>query len=380
MKIVLLSAASSIHTQRWANGLARLGLDIHLVSQQPLQGELDSKVQLHIYPNLGVFGYFSMASSVRKLIGQINPDIVNAHYASAYGTTAHLVNFRPWLLSVWGSDVYDFPYKSSIHRWGLVSNLKAADAVASTSHCMAAQTRRLVPQLGDVAITPFGVDCDRFSPVPSQLSLMNTQEPNRPIVIGTVKTLAHKYGIDVLIKAFALSRRTLAETDADLAQRLRLRIVGGGPDEATLKDLAQQQQISDAVVFVGNVSHTQVSDELRLLDIFVALSREESFGVAAIEAGAIGLPVVVSDVGGLSEVVLQEQTGLVVPKDDPNAAADALVKLILSPALRDQLGRAGRAHVVGNYSWEASLHIMLGVYQNVIDQHKKRISFTQMKN
>jgi glycosyltransferase involved in cell wall biosynthesis len=57
-----------------------------------------------------------------------------------------------------------------------------------------------------------------------------------------------------------------------------------------------------------------------------------------------------------------------------------LVKLILSPALRDQLGRAGRAHVVGNYSWEASLHIMLGVYQNVIDQHKKRISFTQMKN
>lgn len=372
MRIVLLSGASSIHTQRWANGLADLGVFVHVISQQSLQGTLDSRVNLHIYPDRGVLGYFSMASDVRKLIAKINPDIVNAHYASGYGTTAHLVNFRPWLLSVWGSDVYDFPYKSPIHKWGVVSNLMAADAVASTSRCMVAQTRRLAPCLSDIAITPFGVDCEQFSPVLTQQSLRSAQEPNRPFVIGTVKTLAYKYGIDVLIKAFALARHTLAQTDANIAKRLRLRIVGGGPDEAALNALAVQQQISDAVVFAGNVSHAQVPDELRQLDIYAALSREESFGVAAIEAGAIGLPVVVSDAGGLPEVVVQGQTGLVVTKDNSQAAADALIKLILSPDLRQQLGSAGRAHVLANYSWDASLHNMLDVYQSVIEQHKKK--------
>jgi glycosyltransferase involved in cell wall biosynthesis len=374
MRVVLLSGASSIHTLRWANGLAGLGGDVHVISQQPLQGTLDARVSLHIYPDRGALGYFFMASNVRKLIQKINPDIVNAHYASGYGTTAHLVNFRPWLLSVWGSDVYDFPCKSPIHKWGVVSNLKAADAVASTSHCMAAQTRRLAPGLGDIAITPFGVDCEQFSPAPTQQSLKSAQEPTRPIVIGTVKTLAHKYGIDVLIKAFALARRALAQTDAKMANRLRLRIVGSGPDTAELKALAAQQQISDAVVFLGNVSHAQVPDELRQLDIFVALSRLESFGVAAIEACAIGLPVVVSDAGGLSEVVVRGQTGLVVHKDNAQAAADALVRLILSSTSRQQLGSAGRAHVLANYSWDASLKNMLAVYQSVIEQHKKKMA------
>jgi glycosyltransferase involved in cell wall biosynthesis len=377
MRVVLLSGASSIHTQRWANGLAVLDVDVHVISQQQLQGTLDARASLHIYPDRGALGYFFMASNVRKLIQKINPDIVNAHYASGYGTTAHLVNFKPWLLSVWGSDVYDFPYKSPIHKWGVVSNLMAADAVASTSHCMAAQTRRLAPSLGDIAITPFGVDCEQFSLVPTQQSLKSEQDPNRLIVIGTVKTLAHKYGIDVLIKAFALARSALAQTDASMANRLRLRIVGGGPDAAELKTLAAEQQINDAVVFLGNVSHTQVPDELRQLDIYAALSREESFGVAALEAGAVGLPVVVSDAGGLPEVVVHGQTGLVVLKDNAQVAAEALLQLILSPNLRQQLGGAGRAHVLANYSWDASLKNMLAVYQSVIEQHKKKKAITK---
>lgn len=372
MRVVLLSSASSIHTQRWASGLARLGVDVHVISQQPLQGTLDRRVNLHIYPDRGVLGYFTMAIDARKLVSKINPDILNAHYASGYGTTAQLVNFRPWLLSVWGSDVYNFPYKSHIHKWGVVSNLMAADAVASTSHCMAAQTRRLAQSLAEIAITPFGVDCDQFSPVLKQQSLKCAQVKNRPIVIGTVKTLAHTYGIDVLIKAFAIASRALAQTNAGIGKRLRLRIVGSGPDEAALRALAVQQQISDAVVFVGSVSHAKVPDELRQLDIFAALSREESFGVAAIEAGAIGLPVVVSDAGGLPEVVVQGQTGLVVPKDNAKAAADALLHLILSPALRQQLGNTARAHVMTNYSWDASLENLVAVYQSAIDKHKKK--------
>jgi hypothetical protein len=115
--ISLLAAANSIHTVRWANGLSAAGHEVHIISQQPVVDPLDDEVQVHLFPNRGVVGYFSMAPAVRRLLGKIQPDIVNSYYASGYGTTGRLVNYRPWVLSVWSSDVYDFPFRSFIHKW-----------------------------------------------------------------------------------------------------------------------------------------------------------------------------------------------------------------------------------------------------------------------
>lgn len=365
MKIALLSSASSVHTVMWANNLSKLGHEVHVISQHPVVDDFDPAVQVHLFVFHGTIGYFSMVSSVRKLLRNLRPNIVNAHYASGYGTTARLVNYHPWVLSVWGSDVYDFPYKSLVHKWLVNANLKAADAVASTSHCMAEQTRSLVPNLDEIAITPFGVDCERFSPsVPNSLS-----ESADLIVIGTVKTLTCIYGIDLLITAFAMARQSLVQKNPNAAAKMRLRIVGEGPDRALLVQLARSLQVADVVEFAGRVPHTQVPQTLRSLTIFAALSRRESFGVAAIEAGAVGLPVVVSDAGGLPEVVLHGQTGLVVPKENVEAAAEAILQLVQNRDLRIQLGEQGRLHVQANYSWSSCLEKMLAVYRQVIDKH-----------
>lgn len=372
MKIVLLASAASIHTIRWANGLSAAGIQVHLISQHPVMESLSVKVTTHVLPFYGVAGYFLMVPRLRKLLAQIQPDLVNAHFASGYGTTGRLVNYRPWLLSVWGSDVYDVPYKSFLHRLLVVSNLKAADAIASTSHCMAAHTRNLVSGLRDIAITPFGVDCENFRPMPSSAIL----QESAPFVIGTVKTLSQKYGIDILIRAFALARQTLAQTDTAMAARLRLRIVGGGPDGPALQQLAAQLHVDDVVEFVGYVPHSQIPLELHKFHVYAAFSRHESesFGVAAIEAGAVGLPVVVSDAGGLPEVVLHGKTGLVVPKENPQAAAQALLELINNPGMCKRMGDAGRAHVLANYSWDACVQNMIGVYERVIAMHEKDMS------
>lgn len=366
MKIAFLSAASSIHTIRWVNGLGAAGVEVHLISQQPLLTVLHKNVRAHLFPDRGMPGYFLMASPVRKLLKQLQPDLVNAHYASGYGTTARLVNYRPWLLSVWGSDVFEFPNKSPLHKWWVSNNLKTADAVASTSHCMAEQTRSLLPQLQDIATTPFGVDIQAFS------LHIGTSEPRSSLTIGTVKALKPIYGIDTLIRAFAKLKHDLLAGDCDTAQRLRLRIVGDGPQMKELEQLAESLKIAPDLDFVGHVPHTRVPQELAALDIYVALSRSESFGVAAIEAGAAGLPVVVSDAGGLPEVVLAEQTGLVVPKDNPDAAAAALLRLVQDRRLRLRLGAAGQQHVAARYSWPACVQTMIDVYQKTISDYRLR--------
>lgn len=371
MKVALLSSASSIHTVRWANALSEKGLEVHVISQHPQLEPMDKKVKVHLLPFRSVLGYFTMVPSVRKILNEIKPDILNAHYASGYGTTARLVNYRPWLLSVWGSDVYDFPYKSFLHKRLVQKNLLAADAVASTSVCMAEQVNTLAAGLKQISITPFGVDTAFFQSLSNSITRSDgTQE----VVVGTVKSLAPTYGIDTLIKAFAILFQVLIINRPEVAKRVILRIVGSGPQEAELKALTTQLNISDRVFFVGQVDSTEVPKELGKFDIYVALSRSESFGVAIIEASATGRPVVVSDAGGLPEVVVDGVTGIIVPTEDPQSASDAILKLILDRNLRIQMGDAGKQYVARNYDWHITVDIMKKLYEKVIEDNKKTVS------
>lgn len=366
MIIVLISGASSIHTVRWANGLSALGHEVHVVSQQKVFNEFSPEVKLHLFPARGMLGYYTMVPSIRRLLKKIKPDIVNAHYASGYGTTARLVNFHPLVLSVWGSDVFSFPNKSFLHKWVLRKNLLSADLIGSTSRCMAEEVQRLVPEINNIEITPFGVDLEAYSNLkPKQL------HHKSKIVIGTVKTMSKIYGIDTLLEAYSILLKSLNLKGffCRLQIELELRIVGGGDQLDSLKELAIDLGISNSVKFLGPVPHSSVPSELENIDIFVALSRVESFGVAVIEAGAAGCPVVVSDASGLAEITIDGVTGFVVPRDNPYEAAIAIERLVVDSGLRYSMGLESMAHVYKCYSWEKSLDAMLYLYRKALKKY-----------
>ena len=367
MKLLLLSAGSSIHTARWANGLSRAGVSVYLATQHPVRQAFDRDVEVIQFPYRGSPGYFLMSWKLRQLARALRPDILNAHFASGYGTTGRLVNWHPYLLSIWGSDVYTFPERSPVHRRLVKQNLMAADRVASTSHAMADRARAIAAGLGEIPVTPFGIDLAMFSGVPAP-SPGNTDA----LVIGTVKALDETYGIDTLIQAFALLVGKLVACGHPLANRITLRLVGDGTQASALQSLSRRLGLSERVTFVGAVPHAEVPTELAKLDIYVALSRQESFGVAVLEAGAAGRPVVVSDAGGLPEVVGDGITGIVVPKEDPAAAAAALLDLVNNPSKRTELGQAARQHVRDNYAWDRCVEKMLSVYERTILNSQKK--------
>jgi len=223
---------------------------------------------------------------------------------------------------------------------------------------MAAETAKTF-QAEHVFITPFGVDEKLFLPV-------GGARKAGELIIGTVKTLGSKYGIDTLIAAFAHACSAIGD-DVDI----RLEISGDGPDREELTSLARRLHIGSKVTFHGWVAHSDVPAMLHRMDIYVALSRLESFGVAILEAGACELPVVVSDADGPVEVTVNGKTGFIVPREDPVAAAEALLVLIRSAQLRKDMGSAGREQVLANYTWEHSIELMIKAYRQVGAIHQR---------
>jgi L-malate glycosyltransferase len=362
--VVVLGAGNVIHTQRWANGLAAIGWRVAAASQHGfLHQGWDPRVERIELPYRGMKGYLLNAVSLRQLFRHGQFDLLNAHYATGYGVLATASSISPRLVSVWGSDVYDFPMQSFAHRTLVRYVLTSANGVASTSQAMAQQVLRVI---GDrrlrspIAITPFGVDCKQF--LAKTVEGSERSSGRTEWVVGTVKTLAPKYGIDTLIRAFSQIPERLGNYP------VRLLIAGGGPQENELKMLVHELGVERRVVFLGQIEHEKVPDALRRMDIYVAASRldSESFGVAVVEASACGLPVVVSRVGGLPEVVVDGQTGLIVEKDAPEQLAQALRRLLEAPVEAERMGRRGREWVLENFEWQSCVARMDKVYRALV--------------
>lgn len=350
---------------RWANGLSERGHDVHLLSLDDPSPDILPAVHQYKLPYGSPFGYFLAARKLRWLLERIKPDLLNTHYATGYGVLGRRSGFMPNLLSAWGSDIYDFPDKSRWHRGTLVNNLNRATALGATSQAMAIKMRAL--SRTPVFVTPFGIDETVFSP-------RMVQHASGRIIIGTVKTLEALYGIDTLIQAFARLKKRLAAAHPDVAKRLMLRIYGGGSQFHMLNAMVTDLGLNDCVELKGQIPHCQVPAALDDLDIYVALSRRDSFGVAILEASSCGVPVVVSDADGPAEVVLDGVTGFVVPIEDAEAASRKLEALVLDPELRARMGAAGRMRVRDHYSWSHSLDLMQQVYRETLRRHRGAVA------
>ncbi len=356
MKVLLVGAGNSIHLQRWANGLVHAGCDVACATvHASLPEGWDPRVALHTLWPRGGAGYLLALPALRRLARQGRFDLVHAHYATGYGFMATLAAARPLLVSVWGSDVDDFPKRSPMHAGFLRGVLSRADALAATSRALERRVQEIMAQPVPVFITPFGVDVQAFVPPAGGVG-----DPER-LLIGSSKGLASTYGIDTLLRAFA----ALPERAPD-GRPLHLRLLGDGPQAGAYRALADGLGLQQRVQFVGAIAHDQMPQALQSLDIFVAPSRRESFGVSVLEASACERPVVASDVGGLPEVVQHGVTGLLVPANDVPALTAALQRLVNDPPLRRAMGAAGRRMVVERFAWDRCVGTMLSVYEQVL--------------
>lgn len=365
MKILFLAPASSIHTIRWINALVKRNNQVLLVSlpNHILKNEeIDDKVQLTYLPFGKMKGYYLNSFFLKKIWGDFKPDIVNAHYASGYGTLARISKIPHLILSVWGSDVFDFPYRSKINFKIMKKNLLYAEKIASTSITMGEQVEKLIGKK-QITITPFGVDLKTFKN-------FNDKNDDR-FSFGIIKTLLPIYGIDILLIAFAKFLILLKE-EKKYDKKIALEIYGEGESYAELKKLAQDLSIDKQVFFRGHISNNEVPAALNRLDVFCATSIcNESFGVSIVEAMACEIPVIVSDVDGFKEIVEDKISGIIVARGKPDELAKAMFLMYEDKYLRTVLGKNGRKKVEAYYDWNKNVETMLALYKEATDWSRK---------
>lgn len=359
MKICYLADASSDHTKKWCKFFKDKGYDIHVISLT--SGQIDGvKVhclnvnsnKVHGESSFYKITYIFEMFKIKRILKEIKPDIVHAHYASSYGLMGSLLNYHPYVLSIWGSDVYEFPLKGRIFKSIIKYNLRKADKILSTSRAMAEETKKYTKK--SIYITPFGVDRNIFKPIKS-IKENNSKRSN--ILIGTVKTLDHKYGIKYLIKAFAMLKEDF--------NNVKLEIAGNGNEKRELKDLCSKLNLNEDVKFLGRLNQNEVVQAFNRFDIAVFPSNSESFGVAAVEAQACGTPVIVSNVGGLPEATSQGYSSIIVEPRNPFEIYTALKKLIEDTNLRTQMGKNGVEFVKKNYDIIDNFNYINSIYNKI---------------
>ncbi len=370
MKVLMLSDPASNHTVRWVNSLFERGVEIFVFGFNDYNKNLykegikietinvSSKIKVRSDGALSKIVYITSLIKVKDIIKTFKPDLMHAQYATSYGLIGALTNFHPYLIQVWGSDIYNFPEKSFFHRKLISYNFNKADRILSTSKTMLLQTKKYTHK--EIDFFYLGVDTDKFKPMKSD-SLFSTED----IVIGTIKTLEKKYGIEYLIKAFRVLKDKLP------AYPLKLLIVGGGTLESHLKKLVHELKLENDTVFTGFIQPNEIPKYYNMLTIYATLSIEESesFGLAVIEASSCEIPVVVSNVGGLPEAVENNLSGFIVENRNIQQAAEAFHKLVTDKNLRIQMGKAGRERVIKKFDWNEKVSDMINLYNSIVTDH-----------
>jgi len=352
VRIAFIADADSVHTVRWSRGLAARGHQVRVFSRGTTT-RCPAPVETELFPGRSTLAYFSVIPRVRKGLHTFQPDIVHAHYATGYGLWASCQTIAPLVVSVWGTDIED----ALAHRLMVAPivrrALRKARAITAPSHFLLDRAAFFEPAVRTrMRLVPFGVE------IPDVCAERTDPSSDMKIKIIFAKSYLPNYAPDLVLEAFAEALKEYPH--------LSLTMLGGGPLRRGLEAQAASLGITAAVTFHDRVEMNESIRHIGESDIMVMPSRRESFGVAAVEAAASGVPVIATRVGGIPEIVQDGISGILISPGDRHGLSGAILRLATDSELRAAMGRAGRKIAEERFDLNRNLDQMEALYQEVL--------------
>ncbi len=307
-----------------------------------------------------------MEAQHRAILAEVREnggDVIHAHWAIPTGPAAVIAARKlhlPSVITMHGGDVYvnpeqgyDFPtrwYVRPALRWTL---RHAGALTAITEDCRQHALRAGAPA-EHIRLVFNGTDLRRFSPAENG---NRGDERFGPHMVFACRQLFPRKGIRFLLEAGAELKSQFPD--------LKIVLAGDGFERPELARLAAELGIASDVTFLGWVPNVELPQYYRAAAVSVIPSLEEGFGIPAAEAMGCEVAVVASDAGGLPEVVENGVTGIVVPRGDAKALAQAIGSLLADPQRRRVMGQAGRERALRLFDWDRSAQQFEEIYREV---------------
>ncbi len=347
--------------------LALRGHDIHFISTAVPVRMADTHHRLHFHEvevlNYPLFDHppytLALASQMYNVAVNERLDLLHVHYAIPHSVSAYLARAMlrerriPIVTTLHGTDITLVGANRSYLPMTRFS-IEESDGVTAISEYLRQVTIREFGIRRPIELIPNFVNCDVFKPADGA-----TQRED--YAAGTEKILVHlsnfrpvKRVTDV-IEIFARVRKRLPA---------KLFMIGDGPDRVATEWLARDRGVERDVIFFGK--QNQVQSLLNCGDVFLLPSEMESFGLAALEAMACGVPVVCSRVGGVPEVVRDGVEGFLAPVRDTEAMAERALDILEHPDLQRRMGQAARDRALAEFCSTKIIPLYENLYQKVL--------------
>ena len=337
--------------------LARRGHQVHFIcAEPPARLEPSANVTFHAvelrdYPLLLEGQYpLALASQMIAVAEKEKLDVWHVHYALPHATSAYLARqilgaHAPRVVTtLHGTDITlvgNDPSYLPITRF----SIEQSDGVTAPSAYLAQATRDNFGTTRAIEVIPNFVDTERFSPGPPPLDPLIVHSSNfRPLK-----------RVDDVLAVFERVRR---------ARRCRLALLGDGPERPRIEAEVRARGLGGDVAFLGE--QLDVVATLRGAHAFLLPSETESFGLAALEALACGVPVVASRAGGLPEVVREAEDGFLLPVGDVDGMASAVGRILDDASLHRRLAATARAGAVSRFSRAPMVSRYEAYYERVL--------------
>jgi L-malate glycosyltransferase len=352
----LAQRGHKVHFITYALPMRLTGIGNNVGAMDYIDNIFYHEVEMSSYP-LFEFPLYEMAlaSKMVEVTRYEKLDLIHAHYAiphaSAALTAKNILGCDMKIVTtLHGTDITLVGLEPSFEPL-MKYSIERSDAVTSVSEFLKKETIENYGVNKEITAIPNFIDTDVFRPVDSR-QLRRLLAPNGEKILVHVSNFRAVKRVGDAIKAF---KQVL-----DKGIKAKFLLVGDGPDRSECEVLARELGIWQQTRFLGK--QAELSAILSASDVFIIPSGNESFGLAALEAMACGVPVLSSDIGGLPEVNVDGKTGYIVKTGDVNALAERLHKLFTEEP--KQMGVDALAHAIGNFTKEQ----LVPKYEEVYEQ------------
>jgi N-acetyl-alpha-D-glucosaminyl L-malate synthase BshA len=348
--------------------LAARGHDVHFISYAVPVRMTAASERIHFheveamnYPLFDQPRYtLALASMMRNVAAGESLDLLHVHYAIPHSVSAYLARAMlaprklPFVTTLHGTDVTlvgaDRSYLP-ITKF----TIEESDAVTAISEYLRQLTVKEFEIRRPIDMIPNFVNCDVFQPADGACRREEFAADEERVLIHLSNFRPVKRVQDV-IEIFALVRKEIPA---------KLMMIGDGPDRATAEWLVRQKGLTRDVIFLGK--QNQVQTLLNCADVLLLPSELESFGLAALEGLACGVPAICSKVGGVPEVITDGVEGYLVPPGDVKAMAARALEILTDPDRRETMGKAARSRALSQFCASKIIPQYENLYQRVLE-------------